>query len=179
MTAEHIVRVLGGRWTGRSGIARCPVHEDRSPSLSVSERDGRVLVHCHAGCPQPDVIAALRARGLWPERDRIPLSRADRTRLAREYEEARRIRQAAAYFANAATLISEWVLEELSPVDPERAVHTAILTALRVSPETEYRAWLARDPVWAAALVHAGRERAKRIQTALASWIVAEIARAS
>jgi hypothetical protein len=64
MTAEHIVRVLGGRWTGRSGIARCPVHEDRSPSLSVSERDGRVLVHCHAGCPQPDVIAALRARAV-------------------------------------------------------------------------------------------------------------------
>jgi hypothetical protein len=29
--------------------------------------DGKVLVHCHAGCDQEHVIAALRSRGLWPE----------------------------------------------------------------------------------------------------------------
>ncbi len=32
-------------------MARCPAHEDRTPSLSVTERDGRVLVNCFAGCP--------------------------------------------------------------------------------------------------------------------------------
>ena len=46
-------------------MARCPVHDDRDPSLSIAERDGKVLVHCFAGCPQEDVIAALRARGSW------------------------------------------------------------------------------------------------------------------
>lgn len=44
----------------------CPAHEDAHPSLSVTERDGRVLVHCHAGCPQEAVVGALRERGLWP-----------------------------------------------------------------------------------------------------------------
>lgn len=39
---------------------KCPAHEDRSPSLSVKVLDdGRVLVHCHAGCSASDVLAAL------------------------------------------------------------------------------------------------------------------------
>ena len=47
-------------------MARCPAHDDREPSLSISDaKDGKVLVRCHAGCDQRDVIAALRARGLW------------------------------------------------------------------------------------------------------------------
>ena len=48
-------------------MARCPAHEDRVPSLSIREgSNGRVLVKCHAGCRQDDVIDALRALGLWP-----------------------------------------------------------------------------------------------------------------
>lgn len=40
--------------------AKCPVHDDRAPSLSVSEGDdGRVLVHCHAGCDPQDVVRAM------------------------------------------------------------------------------------------------------------------------
>jgi hypothetical protein len=40
---------------------------DPNPSLSVDEgTGGRVLVRCHAGCPQETVLAALRDRGLWP-----------------------------------------------------------------------------------------------------------------
>jgi hypothetical protein len=40
--------------------ARCPVHDDRSPSLSVREgADGRALIWCHAGCATEAVIAAL------------------------------------------------------------------------------------------------------------------------
>ncbi len=47
-------------------MARCPVHDDRSPSLSISSgKNGKVLVRCHAGCDQHDVIAALRAIGAW------------------------------------------------------------------------------------------------------------------
>jgi putative DNA primase/helicase len=66
MTAESIAKALGGRKTGAAWIARCPVHDDRAPSLAIAEtRDGKVLVHCHAGCCQQDVIAALRARGAW------------------------------------------------------------------------------------------------------------------
>lgn len=41
-------------------IARCPAHDDRDPSLSVSETpDGRVLVKCFGGCGTLDVITAV------------------------------------------------------------------------------------------------------------------------
>jgi putative DNA primase/helicase len=45
----------------------CPAHDDRNPSLAISERDGRILVKCFAGCTQADVIETLKSRGLWPE----------------------------------------------------------------------------------------------------------------
>ncbi len=64
---REIVRTLKGRWGLHSGTCRCPAHEDRDPSLSVMETpDRKVLVHCHAGCSQIAVIAALQAMGLWP-----------------------------------------------------------------------------------------------------------------
>jgi 5S rRNA maturation endonuclease (ribonuclease M5) len=45
---------------GAGWMARCPSHEDRNPSLSVTEGDdGRVLVHCHSGCTLEQVLAAL------------------------------------------------------------------------------------------------------------------------
>ena len=65
MTAESIARALGGRKAGLGWIARCSAHDDREPSLSIREADGKVLVRCHAGCDQRDVIAALKKRGLW------------------------------------------------------------------------------------------------------------------
>jgi hypothetical protein len=41
--------------------ARCPSHPDNTPSLHVSEgEDGRVLLHCFAGCAAESVVAALR-----------------------------------------------------------------------------------------------------------------------
>jgi putative DNA primase/helicase len=66
MTAESIAKALGGRKVGSAWMVRCLVHQDREPSLSVADgNDGKVLVHCHAGCEQHEVIAALRARGVW------------------------------------------------------------------------------------------------------------------
>jgi putative DNA primase/helicase len=69
--AQQIVHALGGRWNGTSGMARCPVHRDRVPSLAISDRGGKVLVHCHAGCNQKSVVSALFSLGLWPTRDRF------------------------------------------------------------------------------------------------------------
>lgn len=61
------VRSTGpGRW-----IARCPAHDDRSPSLSIRQlEDGRVLVHCFASCSVEEVLAAvgLEFDALFPER---------------------------------------------------------------------------------------------------------------
>lgn len=62
-----IIETLHARKSGSGWAARCPAHEDRNPSLSITFRDGKILLHCHAGCSQDDVIAALRDRGLWRE----------------------------------------------------------------------------------------------------------------
>ena len=57
------------RLSGSSWMACCPAHEDREPSLHLSDSDdGTLLVHCLAGCEQRAVIDALKARVLWPER---------------------------------------------------------------------------------------------------------------
>jgi hypothetical protein len=35
----------------------CPAHDDRAPSLSISEGDdGRTLLKCHAGCSTADIV---------------------------------------------------------------------------------------------------------------------------
>ncbi|UWF49671.1 DUF927 domain-containing protein [Pseudomonas sp. N3-W] len=41
-------------------MAKCPAHQDKSPSLSVASGvDGRVLIHCFGGCSASDVLAAV------------------------------------------------------------------------------------------------------------------------
>jgi putative DNA primase/helicase len=67
MMGRAIAIALGGHRTGEGWMARCPSHPDRQPSLSIRDADdGKVLVHCHAGCDKKRVIETLRARGLWP-----------------------------------------------------------------------------------------------------------------
>lgn len=71
--APRIVAALHGKWSSTHGMCRCPVHDDATPSLSVTRKpDGRVLLHCFAGCAGADVIEALRHRGLWPGRAERP-----------------------------------------------------------------------------------------------------------
>jgi len=69
MDAESIARGLDKpRRYGHSWMACCPAHDDRNPSLTITDGDdGKTLVHCFSGCSQQDVIEALRARGLWPD----------------------------------------------------------------------------------------------------------------
>ncbi len=64
-TLHGIVSALDARKSGTTWMARCPAHDDRTPSLSITIRNGKLLVCCHAGCPQTSVISALRARDLW------------------------------------------------------------------------------------------------------------------
>lgn len=59
------------RRSGRGWTTRCPAHEDRTPSLSITEAtDGKVLIRCWAGCSTESVLAALGLRwsDLFPER---------------------------------------------------------------------------------------------------------------
>lgn len=63
--AAEIAAALGGRRSGEGWQARCPAHADSNPSLSIRQCGKHVLVKCHAGCTQIQVIEALKARDLW------------------------------------------------------------------------------------------------------------------
>lgn len=66
---NHLPRVKktgADRW-----MACCPAHQDKTASLAIKELpDGRVLLHCHAGCDPDSVLAAvgLTFSDLMPER---------------------------------------------------------------------------------------------------------------
>lgn len=68
---QHVLsRLKGVKTHGDSWVARCPAHGDRNPSLSVSVGgDGRVLLHCHAGCTLNAIVASIgiAARDLFPD----------------------------------------------------------------------------------------------------------------
>ncbi|MDN3518320.1 hypothetical protein QWY84_11915 [Aquisalimonas lutea] len=81
---ELLRRLESVKATGPSRwAARCPAHDDRSPSLSVREcGDGTVLLHCFAGCPAGDVLAAvgLDLADLFPNKSlgRGPMRQGER-----------------------------------------------------------------------------------------------------
>jgi len=94
MSAREITSSLGGRWRGEYGLARCPVHDDRTPSLKVWEWHGETYLHCFAGCPWRDVKAELRRRGLLPgfdpKADNVPTETGAQRRKRREQEDRER-----------------------------------------------------------------------------------------
>ena len=64
---EGVKSTAPDRW-----LARCPAHDDRSPSLSIRAVDGRILVHCFAVCEVEDVLAALDMTFADLMPDRLP-----------------------------------------------------------------------------------------------------------
>jgi DNA primase len=61
MTIDTLLSRLDGvksagpdRW-----YARCPAHDDKSPSLSIRDTGSRTLIHCFAGCEAEDVLIAI------------------------------------------------------------------------------------------------------------------------
>ena len=67
-----LAKLPDAKRAGNSWSSRCPAHDDRRASLSVSEGDdGTALVKCHAGCDTSAVLADLR-RELAPQQDDMP-----------------------------------------------------------------------------------------------------------
>ncbi len=61
--ARVLAALPSARPSGSGWSARCPAHQDKVASLSVTEgREGRVLLKCHAGCPTEAVVKALGLR---------------------------------------------------------------------------------------------------------------------
>lgn len=51
---EKVSEKAPGRW-----VACCPAHQDRIPSLAITEAQDRVLIHCFGGCSVFDVVQAV------------------------------------------------------------------------------------------------------------------------
>lgn len=59
MTTAELVDRLKGHKSGNGFVARCPAHEDKNPSLSISTgTDGRILLKCHVGCTAEMICSA-------------------------------------------------------------------------------------------------------------------------
>ena len=78
---EKIKRTGTGRW-----MASCPSHTDKTASLSLRQLDdGRILLHCCAGCNVDEVLSAIgmTINDLFPQRlqdgkpERRPFPAAD------------------------------------------------------------------------------------------------------
>ena len=74
MIAERIldrlesVRETGpGRWT-----AKCPAHDDKTPSLAIRDVDGMILLHCFAQCSLYEITSAagVEFSDLFPDKPR-------------------------------------------------------------------------------------------------------------
>lgn len=109
-----------GRWA-----ARCPSHEDRSPSLSVRlTDDGRILLKCFAGCETEAVLGALGLRfaDLFPE----PLTRTGLPRIHAPFsalEALQALTRESAIVALAASDLAEF--GSLADVDADRVALAA------------------------------------------------------
>jgi len=64
---DMVKRTGVDRW-----LACCPAHDDKRPSLAIREcEDGRLLIHCFAGCGVESIVSAigLELADLFPERE--------------------------------------------------------------------------------------------------------------
>jgi hypothetical protein len=62
MSGAELAERVQARRSGGGWVARCPAHHDRYPSLSIAERDGKILLCCHAGCTAEAICDALGIR---------------------------------------------------------------------------------------------------------------------
>lgn len=165
MTAQSLAAALDGRRSGSRWVAKCPAHDDRSPSLSIAQAsDGKLLVHCFSGCSQDAVVEALRARGLWQSETRFN-AEPKRTLSKNQLRTAK-------YWRRAFLLLLEQDLdaEKAKLIDPTQGAadlwiirrYTDLIGGLNAASDeclmAEYAWWSRRLPRQCAALVRWARE---------------------
>lgn len=140
-TSEPVARVLsrvqGAKPNGRGWMARCPAHDDRTPSLSIAQGDdGRVLLKCHAGCTHRAIVDALdiEERELFPPTD-AAVAPSRPPRPPREFDSAKAA--ADAYRATLGKESTRWVYH-----DAQGEPIGLVLRWDREDGEKDYR------PVW-------------------------------
>ncbi len=122
---ELLSRCDGVRETGQGRyVSRCPAHDDRSPSLSITEADdGRTLVYCHGGCETEDVLAAvgMTFSDIMPER----IGSDHGYKKLRQPFDARQVLAAASHELTVVRILANQIAGQLPEEDRQRAILAA------------------------------------------------------
>ena len=70
---EGVKKTGHGKWK-----AICPSHPDKNPSLTITEKDDKILLKCWSGCTTKEILDA--ADLTWDDLFFTPLSKDDRTK---------------------------------------------------------------------------------------------------
>ena len=93
MKADDFASIVHARSAGRNRwLARCPAHDDRSPSLVITQGDRGILVRCWShGCTPAQIVAALglSLKDLFDDHGATPAQRqqVEQERQARDAEQ--------------------------------------------------------------------------------------------
>jgi hypothetical protein len=88
--SEVLSRLGPGRQQGHDWMVRCPAHDDDNPSLALRlGREGRLVVHCHAGCEPQEIVSALglTLAALFPPREDERRARHARVTARYDYQD--------------------------------------------------------------------------------------------
>lgn len=137
MSIETLISRLDGvKETGNGKyLASCPAHDDKSPSLSIRETDdGRVLLHCFAGCQTEDVLAAvgLTFADVMPER----IGTEHSYKPLRSRFDARQVLECISHELMVVSILAERYAKVANDEDDKRLMLAAsrINTALKAAP---------------------------------------------
>lgn len=55
---NELSRLFSGvNWKGKNSFqCSCPVHADKKPSLTVTQKNNKIVMHCHANCSTEDIL---------------------------------------------------------------------------------------------------------------------------
>lgn len=70
-TLESMTGAAAETLSPNSYRCRCPVHADATPSLVVSEVNGKILFHCFAGCSYESIKQAIESRTILYSLDEL------------------------------------------------------------------------------------------------------------
>ena len=137
MSVAALISHLDGVKEIRHGqyIARCPAHEDGSPSLAIKDGDeGRVILHCFAGCETEDVLNAigLTFADVMPER----IGTEHSYKPLKPRFDARQVLECISQEVMVVCILAEQLAEIASAKDSERLLIAAsrINAALKAAP---------------------------------------------
>ena len=169
-----------GRWRGP-----CPLHGGTGDNFILDLAKG--LWFCFTKCGRGGglidfemslnrtdfrtALVAINSLLGRPMPEQVRLTRDEREISLQARERQRQELSEAFFFADAATLVAEAVLEELDPCHDERTFETRLIEDMRRDARAVYRDWHRRWPIMTAALVNIGRRHDRRLQESLCGFV--------